>query len=294
MVEFRRPYERVIFWHQRDANPTFHLFESLWMLAGRNDVSPLSYIVKGMSNFSDDGETFNGAYGHRWVHHFGTNQLIKIAVDLKESPDSRRQVLSMWDGHHDLGLDSKDLPCNTHIYFSRNMEGALEMTVCNRSNDLVWGMLGANVVHFSVLHEFMAAAVGCKMGSYYHFTNNLHLYLDRHEEMMEAFARDVPYYDDVWCPYESGKVTAYPLVKRVDIPNWIDENNFFVDTLGETPIGMNSMFHKKVAGPLMRAYEYYKDRDLCGAQSLCNDCQATDWQGAAIDWYERRINRSQV
>ncbi len=36
---YRRPDERVLFWPERDANPFFHFMESLWMLAGRNDVA---------------------------------------------------------------------------------------------------------------------------------------------------------------------------------------------------------------------------------------------------------------
>ena len=40
-------------------------------------------------------------------------------------------------------LKSKDVPCNTHAYFAINAEGSLDLTVCNRSNDLVWGCLGA-------------------------------------------------------------------------------------------------------------------------------------------------------
>jgi hypothetical protein len=68
---YNRPEERVVFWRERDANPFFHLLESLWMLAGRNDVAYPAGIVKTMVDFSDDGRTYNGAYGYRWRHHFG-------------------------------------------------------------------------------------------------------------------------------------------------------------------------------------------------------------------------------
>jgi hypothetical protein len=94
---------------------------------------------------------------------------------LKENPDSRRIVLNMWSAQYDLGRDRKDLPCNTNIYF-RVTDGKLNMTVCNRSNDLVWGMLGANVVHMTLLQEFIAAAAGLDLGNYTVMTNNLHLY----------------------------------------------------------------------------------------------------------------------
>src|SRR3990167_5345791 len=52
------PEERVILHPWRDANPFFHFYESLWMLAGRNDVRPLTRYVKRMASFRDDGATF--------------------------------------------------------------------------------------------------------------------------------------------------------------------------------------------------------------------------------------------
>src|SRR5690242_2945482 len=63
---YERPEERVVFWAERDANPFLHFYESLWMLGGRNDVRSLTRFTKNMAQFSDDGETFYGAYGHRW------------------------------------------------------------------------------------------------------------------------------------------------------------------------------------------------------------------------------------
>ena len=67
----------------------------------------------------------------------------------------------MWDAKQDLSHrnESKDLPCNTHVYFSIR-EGFLDMTVCNRSNDLIWGCCGANAVHMSFLQEYVATMWG--------------------------------------------------------------------------------------------------------------------------------------
>ena len=67
---YLRPTERVLFEPLRDANPFLHFFESLWMLAGRDDVAYLTQFVKRFKEFSDDGKTFNGAYGHRWRSWF--------------------------------------------------------------------------------------------------------------------------------------------------------------------------------------------------------------------------------
>ena len=45
---YQKPWERVLFSAERDANPFFHLFESIWMLAGSNDLSKLLYFNSGM------------------------------------------------------------------------------------------------------------------------------------------------------------------------------------------------------------------------------------------------------
>src|ERR1700744_2369987 len=67
-VTYCQPRERVLFNRARNTNPFFHLYESLWMLAGRNDLAPLTYYNSRMNEFSDDQKTLNGAYGYRWRH----------------------------------------------------------------------------------------------------------------------------------------------------------------------------------------------------------------------------------
>ena len=145
------------------------------MLSGSNNVDFPASFAKQIREYSDDGTTLNGAYGFRWRYYWDYDQLEQIIYMLKNDSTTRRAVLSMWDPQHDLEYDSVDTPCNTHIYF-RTVGGRLDMTVCNRSNDLVWGMLGANIVHMSILQEYIANATGLPVGTYHQFTNNLHVY----------------------------------------------------------------------------------------------------------------------
>ena len=88
---YRKPQERVLFWEERNANPFFHFFEGLWMLAGRDDVGVLAQFVKSISDYSDDGERFHGAYGYRWRRFFGADQLKQIANTLIQDKENRRQ-----------------------------------------------------------------------------------------------------------------------------------------------------------------------------------------------------------
>ena len=192
MTVYKRPEERVLFYPSRDANPFFHLFEALWMLAGRDDLKFVSRFNKRMKDFSDDGVTLNGAYGYRWKEYFSKNQLDLLIFHLREQPESRRAVLQMWSTD-DLSKtfnepSCKDVPCNTQIYF-KIKHGRLQMTVTCRSNDIIWGTYGANAVHFSILQEYIAARVGVEMGTYYHLSDSFHAYEKVYEKLLLLLSR---------------------------------------------------------------------------------------------------------
>src|SRR5512137_1214536 len=155
LITHLHPERRVLFDPVRNANPFFHYMESIWMLAGSNSIRFPVKFARNLAQYSDDGHTFHGAYGHRWRYHFGFDQIETVIRELTNDHTTRRAVINMWDPEADLGEEGKDFPCNTHLYF-RVKDDRLNMTVCNRSNDMVWGMLGANIVHFSVLLEYIA------------------------------------------------------------------------------------------------------------------------------------------
>ena len=179
---FERPRERVLFSEVRDANPFFHFFEALWMLAGRNDVWFVEQFNRRMKEFSDDGISFYGAYGYRWRNYFGYDQL-QVLVQLLQQADTRRGVLTMWDAKdlkYTIPYDgrqgvSKDIPCNTHIYF-KVRDGKLRVTVCNRSNDILWGLYGANAVHFSMLQEYIADKLALDCAPLHILSDSYHVY----------------------------------------------------------------------------------------------------------------------
>lgn len=284
---YLRPEERVMFWAERDANPFFHLAESLWMLAGRNDVEYVARYVERMRTYSDDGRTFHGAYGFRWRHQFFDDQLPKIIAALKANPDDRRQVLSMWDADADLGRQGKDLPCNLQAIFQVAPDGRLDMTVTNRSNDLIWGAYGANAVHFSYLHEYVARCVGVPQGIYRQVSANFHAYKD----VLEKVAALADYAPDPLTgaptpdPYAAGAVWAFPLMS-VSPEEWHADLEMFMEN--PDAIGFRDPFFRRVAIPMSRAHAAYKRKDFDGAMDILRDVAATDWQLAAIEWIERR------
>ena len=77
-------------------------------------------------------------------------------------------------GPDDLGLGSKDIPCNTQVTL-RLVRGRLEMTVFNRSNDL-WLGVPYNWFVFRVLQHFIAYRLGIACGIQRHVSSCVHLY----------------------------------------------------------------------------------------------------------------------
>lgn len=291
---YHAPRERVVFWPERDCNPFFHVMESLWMLAGRNDVEYVAQFVNRMRSFSDDGVTLHGAYGYRWRKHFHYDQLIRIINALRENPDDRRQVLSMWDAAADLGRKGKDLPCNLQATFQINCEGELDMMVTNRSNDMIWGAYGANAVHFSYLQEFVATAVGVPVGKYWQVSANFHAYLETLKQV-EGLAKKAhdPIFDPNFLyrtdPYSQREVQPYPLM-QTPFQDWQEDLIMFIE---EGPVmGLRDPFFRKVAGPMYNAYKAYKS--LKGEERYdvplehLTQCAASDWRKACEEWIQRR------
>ena len=278
IVTFSSPYRRVLFDPVRDANPFFHYMEAIWMLSGQQAVHFPSLFASNIKNYSDDGVVLHGAYGHRWRYHFDVDQVNEIIELLKKEPSSRRAVLTMWDPTHDLGVDSKDLPCNTHIYF-RISQGDLHMTVCNRSNDMVWGMLGANVVHMSILQEFIAHTLSLNVGNYYQFTNNLHVYADWVLAFSHAHSR--------W--YQN-----HPSFKKwwfSELTFDSEEAQYFIEDMGEGIYKTRIL--RDNALPMLRAWQEHKHGDDDLALHWASKIYDEDWSAACQQWIQRRIDAKQ-
>lgn len=289
------PMQRVLFSPTRNANPFFHLFESLWMLSGRNDLPWLAQFNKQMAAYSDDGgKTQPAAYGHRWISHFGVDQITAAVQELTERPNSRRAVIDMWDSANDMLkalAGSKDVPCNTTI-FLKIRGGKLEMTVCCRSNDLWWGCHGANAVHFSVLQEYIAAHLNVPMGCMYQISNDYHLYTDRVKFDLDDMASEVSANDH----YRSGRAITTPIVANSNVGMFDEDLAKFMhyarpdnpDT-GAAPL-MDNVFLAAVALPMLHAWRYHKQREYAKALEVIANAPVDpkcDWTMAAYLWLSR-------
>lgn len=279
---YAKPTERVLFDRHRDANPFFHFMESLWMLGGRNDVSFVTHFAKRMHTFSDDGQTLNGAYGFRWRKCYTGDQLDILVNMLRKDPETRRAVLQMWYPEDLVNQKSLDLPCNTNIYFKvrgdkiyGDAKPTLHMTVCCRSNDIIWGAYGANAVHMSMLLEYMAGRTGYAVGTYTQVSDSYHAYLDTMPKLAED--RDL---------YLTEGVVPRPIMD--DPTTWDEDLSMFLSTRPLRESSYHNSWFWLVALPISVAWEYHKIHQYGNAQSTAQLCKATDWSLACLEWLERR------
>lgn len=302
IVTYSNPKRRVLFNEARDANPFFHLFEAMWMLAGSNKLEPLLKYVSTFGQFSDDGKILNGAYGYRWRNHVPDkesqdpkeplDQLDFLIELLRETPSSRRAVLQMWNVEDDLlKVDSsKDLCCNTAVYFSLREVSSdsevswyhvLDMTVTNRSNDLIWGMLGANYVHFTFLQEYVANCLGVEVGCYTHMTNNLHIYEGRDD--LRAMLEQERVGE---IGYESHEIeVGSRLLDFKQVFDFEVKGVVYSEGCHENP---TEPFLKNVVVPAIAAFSHHKERDYKDAIREANKIESDDWKRVCVQWLVKR------
>lgn len=279
---YTNPRERVLFHQGRDANPIFHLLESIWMLAGRRDAAFLQQFNSKIGQYSDDGENFNAAYGYRWRYHFGHDQLLEVIRVLEKDPNSRQAVVQMWDVE-DLTKPTKDKACNMQVIFDTR-KGVLNMTVINRSNDMWWGAYGANAVHFSVLQEFVACALGLPMGVYRQSSHNLHLYTELYDVQKYL---ETPPNNLAYDAYVSEEVEPLPLFEGRDYLTFLYECEMFCDDPFDMTVDYTNPFFSKVAQPMAMVSRVRKLKQGDGRE-FAQKIRASDWRKATFDWINRR------
>ncbi|MCM3487091.1 thymidylate synthase, partial [Kocuria rosea] len=174
-ITVRNPTERFLHTPGRHNNPFAAIAETMWVLAGRNDLAYLTPYLRRASDYSDDGgHTWRAGYGPRLRGWNGVDQIAKVRALLESSPGSRRAVISLFDPQSDY-QESVDVPCNNWLHFlARN--GRLDINVVARSTDIWFGFSAINAFEWSVLLEMMARWLHLEVGTLTFFTSSLHLY----------------------------------------------------------------------------------------------------------------------
>lgn len=162
--------------------------EILWFLSGSNNVKDLSKHTKIWDSFAEEDGTVTSAYGYRWRHHFGVDQLQTVMEKLKNDSSSRHGVVMMWSPVDDLLTKQKNVPCP--FTFTLNIIGGrLHLHLIIRSNDMVLGF-PTDVAGFALLTHILARELDIKVGTLTVSISNAHIYENQLMAVEEMITRE--------------------------------------------------------------------------------------------------------
>jgi thymidylate synthase len=157
LVEISHIRERYVVLPGRHNNVFASIAESMWVIAGRNDLDYLSAYLPRASEYSDDGRTWRAGYGPRLRNWDGVDQLAEVVSLLRADASSRRAVVAIYDPNRDF-VESKDIPCNNWLHFLAR-GGQVDLHVAARSTDIWWGFSGINAFEWGSPRFVVISAV---------------------------------------------------------------------------------------------------------------------------------------
>lgn len=98
----------------RKVYPKSAAAELAWWTTGSQSVKFISKYAPLWDKFTeDDGDTIAAAYGYRWRHHFGRDQLRLSVEQLYRDPSDRQVIVCAWDPGSDAmgSAAKKNVPC---------------------------------------------------------------------------------------------------------------------------------------------------------------------------------------
>ena len=165
--------------------------ELLWIYQDQSNSLEVLNDKYGVHYWNDweVGET--GTIGQRYGAVVKKHDIIhKILKQLEENPWNRRNIISLWD--YDAFEETDGLlPCAFQTMFDvRRVDGDiyLDATLTQRSNDMLVAH-HINAMQYVALQMMIAKHFGWKVGKFFYFINNLHIYDNQFEQAEELLRR---------------------------------------------------------------------------------------------------------
>lgn len=160
------------------------IYELLWFLQGDTNVKYLQdHGVRIWNEWADENGELGPIYGHQWRSWPGHNgepidQIKKVVEQIKNTPDSRRMIVSAWNV---ADIDDMKLP-PCHCFFQFYVaDGKLSLQLYQRSADTFLGV-PFNIASYALLLLMVAQVTGLEPGDLIHTTGDTHLYLNHIEQ----------------------------------------------------------------------------------------------------------------
>ena len=149
--------------------PGIGAVEACQLLSGVSVPETVIAVGPQFKNYTEDNGIFHGAYGLRT-----DGQYDHVVDKLKEDPDTRQAVVTIWNPEFDNLPGKRDYPC-TVLHQFRIRRNKLNMSVYMRSND-VWLGAAYDFFQFTRVQLALCSILGVEPGAYSHHVGSLHIY----------------------------------------------------------------------------------------------------------------------
>jgi thymidylate synthase len=214
----------------RGTVPGIAAVEALQLLAGVSVPNLVTAIGPQFANYAEDNGLFHGAYGLRTNGQYET-----IIERIKNDPDTRQAVVTIWAPQLDLQPEKRDYPC-TILHQFRVRDGKLNMSVYMRSND-VWLGAAYDWFQFTRVQIAMASVLGIEPGMYAHHVGSLHIYEQNYDaaeklEYASSYTNVPTITGGAWSDVASSALNCIEAVHDTAALERLDDNErWFTDSM---------------------------------------------------------------
>jgi len=168
------------------------IHELLWFLSGDSNIRYLKDNgVSIWDDWADENGDLGPVYGVQWRSWPAPDgrridQVAQVLKQIRETPDSRRIILSAWNVAE---IDNMALPpchCLVQFYVA---EGRLSCLLYQRSCDIFLGV-PFNIASYALLTHMIAQQTGLGVGEFVWTGGDCHLYLNHLEQADEQLRRE--------------------------------------------------------------------------------------------------------
>jgi len=170
------------------------IHELLWFISGDTNIRYLRENgVKIWDEWADENGNLGPVYGYQWRSWPAAggkriDQLANVIRSIRESPDSRRHIVSAWNVGE---IDKMALP-PCHILFQFYVAGGkLSCQLYQRSCDIFLGV-PFNIASYALLTMMVAQATSLRPGEFIHTLGDAHIYLNHIDQVRLQLTRE-PY-----------------------------------------------------------------------------------------------------
>ena len=168
------------------------IHELLWFLKGDTNIKYLNDNgVKIWDEWADKNGDLGHVYGYQWRNWPTPNgkhidQIQKVVQQLKETPNSRRVIVSAWNVGE---IESMALPpCHTFFQFYV-ADNKLSCQLYQRSADIFLGV-PFNIASYALLTMMMAQVCNLEVGEFIHTLGDAHIYSNHFEQTKLQLSRE--------------------------------------------------------------------------------------------------------